>query len=535
MKKALAWLLGCCLLQPALSWGWFWQDSTLVEINNRQYTQEDYLEWWQHWQEPEMDTPQNPESFINFHLKVMEARAMGLQDRPSYQHKLKVFLKVRSLMALRQEEIGEKIGQPSRKQLWRIYQQEYAPLFSLDVVRFGSYAAARDYSHNPKSTQKALLKRMLPYLPWDTPATFTQLNQGRPRQLPPSLVAQARSTREGHWSPVFLWQGYWHTLRVADKVAANQQDFAQVKDSLKQQWRQQRQSQRNREFMAQLKDKYQVQVYWDRIHRLTPEGVPESLQGQAALAFKEQQVPLESIHKAAQKEFEKRHSKRNRFTFKQATQIVVNNMVAQTVTGMEALNRNYQQQEPLKSTFTFYQKYRLVKELEAMVIPPEKLSLSEEELRQAYEKQKKRFQRPEILKVLLVKTQEQHLARQLKDKLKQGEPFNRVMAPLKPRRLRKPIDHFDPALKPLLQKMQTGETATTREDGTLYFVKLEKRTPPRPVAFKKVAPHLRKELRQQRRQDLLQQLHQSLRQGYDIEIHDPVWQRVQQELNNAQT
>ena len=72
--------------------------------------------------------------FVDFMLLAQEADDMQLFDNPAYRKKLDVFLKVRSLMQLKAEEIDAKKVIPPREELWQAYLKEYTPILNLRMI-----------------------------------------------------------------------------------------------------------------------------------------------------------------------------------------------------------------------------------------------------------------------------------------------------------------------------------------------------------------------------------------------------------------
>lgn len=132
----LTWLVLCTLFFVGISshnaCAWFWNDSVLMTINGEKYSTQDYRNWWQNWQEENMPLPESPDEFMNWQLMAQEGSRMQLESEPGYQRKVETFLKVRSLMILKNEEIDSKV-KPTRKELWAMYEKDYCPRWNIAV------------------------------------------------------------------------------------------------------------------------------------------------------------------------------------------------------------------------------------------------------------------------------------------------------------------------------------------------------------------------------------------------------------------
>ncbi|MEJ2200970.1 MAG: hypothetical protein P8X63_08155, partial [Desulfuromonadaceae bacterium] len=137
-------LLGlcCCLVLPVSSPAFFWDEPDLVTINGTGLSAEDFRDWWREWREADMPVPEEPKEFIDWVLLYQEAQAMQLDQNPTYLRKVAIFLKVRALMQLKQEEVSVHTRMPEDKELWADYRKEYTPIFNLRFVSVNSAEAA---------------------------------------------------------------------------------------------------------------------------------------------------------------------------------------------------------------------------------------------------------------------------------------------------------------------------------------------------------------------------------------------------------
>jgi len=522
-------LLGILLwVQPAAAW--FWESNILAVINEREYTVEDYKSWWQQWREPEMEIPTTPESFVNFHLKVQEAESMELYTRPAYQRKVSVFRKVRSLMLLREEEILAKVGEPTDAALRELYEQRYLPRFTLLAARFDTEEQAQTFlEHLAEVSPREALAAM----DLEEKEHLARLEQAYAERLSPEVWEQVLALEEGTWGEPYQWHDSWNLMLVEEKHSFDPQHFAHVRSALENQWNDQRRAELNRNLLEDLKEKYQVQIHRERIDQLSDAGVPPELEGQAGITFDDSDIALEVLHTAALREVEKRSSARNDFTYAQALDIVVSDIVAQTITGFEAMQRHYEERSPFKEVYTFYTQYRLTKELEQMVLKSADMEVSDVEVRQAYNEQKERFSEPEMVYMARVETREEKLAARLREKLQRGEPFVEVVRPLTPEgvptRWSNPAEE-PPELQQALAGAVPGQSGVVELDDSVCFFKLLHREPEQVQEFEQVKEQLRTELEQEKRRQALKNLHERLREASEVEVNQRVWERTYREL-----
>lgn len=530
MYRCWGYVLLAILLwvQPAAAW--FWESNILVTINEREYTVDDYKSWWQQWREEGMSVPDTPDSFVDFHLKVQEAETMELYTRPSYQRKVSVFRKVRSLMLLRQEEVLAKVGEPTDAQLRELYDQRYLPRFTVLAARFDTEAQVQEFlaAVTEGTPEEALIEMGLA-----VDEHLARLDNAYSERLSPEVWEQVLNLKPGTWGEPYQWHGVWNLMQVEKEHSFDPHHFAHVRAGLESQWNELRRNELNIALLEHLKEKYKVQVHWERIKKLSDAGVPPELEGQAGITFDTSDVALEIFHSAALKEMEKRTSSKNDFTYEQAVDIVVRDMVAQTITGFEAMQRHYEEHSPFKEVYTFYSQYRLTKELEQMVLKPEDLKVSDAEVKQAYEDQIERFSVPEMVYMARVETREEKLATQLREKLQRGKPFAEVVRPLTPEGV--PTRWSNPAEEPAalrhaLASAVPGQSGVVEFDGKVCFFRLLHREAQQVQPFDQVSEQLRIELEGDKRQQALNTLHERLRSASEVEMNPRVWKRTYREL-----
>ncbi|MDH4321178.1 MAG: hypothetical protein OEV73_06730, partial [Desulfobulbaceae bacterium] len=127
--RRLIFIIFCfslALLQASPGDAWFGRDKPLVAINGIEYRAEDFKNWWQNWQEKDQPLPETLDPFIEWQLMAKEAKRMELDNTPTYQRKIAVFLSVRSLMLLKYEEIDSKIV-VDEQAIRQEYESSYTP------------------------------------------------------------------------------------------------------------------------------------------------------------------------------------------------------------------------------------------------------------------------------------------------------------------------------------------------------------------------------------------------------------------------
>jgi hypothetical protein len=433
-------------------------------------------------------------------------------------------------MLLREEAILAKVGNPPEAELRQLYAARYLPSFTLLAVHLDNEEQAHEFlaAVATQSPQDILTEMGLA-----PEERLARLERAYAERLDTAVWEQVVQLEPGNWGAPFTWHDQWNLMLVEEEHPFDADHFAHVRSALDKQWRKEKRAQLNREFLAQLHEKYTVQIYTENIEALSEAGVPPALEGKAGISFDGGEIPLELLHKSAQEECEKRASGRSDFTYTQALNMVVRDMVAQTLTGFEALQRHYEQRAPFKEVYSFYTQYRLVKELEQMVLKPQELEVSAAEIEQAYTEQLQRFSTPEVLYMAQIETREVKLAQQLRQKLQQGVAFDEVVRPLAPEGI--PTRWINPqeepeAMQVALQGLAPGQSGVLDIGDRVYFFRLIHRAQEQIQPLEQVSEQLRAELEQQKRHAALDRLHSRLREGSTIEVDQRVWKKVYKEV-----
>ncbi len=512
----------------ALAWNLWGNSEPLLTINGQDYQCQEYLDWWHEWRDNDQP-PTSPDDYINWLLLADEAAQMQLQDQPSYQKKISTFLKVRSMMLLKKEEVDDKIVTPDDETLHKFYLEKFAPRWQLRTVTFRTrenldkFIAASKTS--PDKTTEELISS-LNFVPNDY--LLSSAVWDRPNHLPEKITKILNESSEQRFSEPYPWRKTWQVIEILATEPASDDDFKQLRTSLQQQSLKQQRNDLTEKFIAQLKKKYPVEIDKELLEAIHYDGVAKDLEDQIVLKFLSYQMTAKELHSAAKRQYDTlAPQQKMKVPFTQMRQQVLDAIVSQNLVDAEALERHYEQRPPLKSTFEFYQKHRLIKELERQIIQPEMKKITPEAIRQAYEKHKVELSGAPLVEIIRGQTTDPDLADRLYARMREGEEFSAIMAVLgnsnpKPEKL--PIQHLIEPLQELLQTLRPGQVGMVEDNGTYIFVRLVKPPKQEIVAFDKVKQSLEDELKRgaflQKKQDIIQQL----RQRSTIEINQKQWQ-----------
>lgn len=521
---------------PAVAWNFWGQDAPLLTVNGTNYQIEDYVNWWHEWRES-AELPPTADPYIDWLLLADEAEQMQLQDKPGYQDKIATFLKVRSLMLLKNEEVDDKVVIADDKELHKIYLRDYAPRWQVRTITFKEHADLNAFlaahASDPASSSEDILASIAVS---DKDRTLSSSVWERPNHLPPQILDLLQQTQNARYSAPYPWNNTWQIIEVIATEPASDEDFATLRSTIADKNLKDQQMQLTAQLLDKLRDKYAVTVNQKLLDAIDDTGVAENHAKETVLELLEHKISAEQLYNAAKKQFDSfAPQQQNQSAFKRVLHQVLNGIISQNLTNTEALARNYQLRPPLKSTFDFYCKHRLIRELEQQLIAPA-ANISDSEIKQAYETHKQQLSGPITVEIVRAETTDAQLAEQLNEKMRQGEDFLTIMAILghkQPRVEKVPFDHLSPPVQQQLQSMQENECALVTEQNTFTFVKLITGKQQHPIDFEQIKSALGMQLQQQAVQKKRAEIIAQLRQRSTIKLDHQQWQNCLEQLNKG--
>lgn len=507
----------------------FWgQEKPLVTISGSEHVAQDYLNWWQEWREgPEL--PDSPQEYIDWLLLAEEAKQMQLEDQPVYKKKVEVFLKVRSLMLLKKEEVSEKMDWPDEERLRQIYTEEHTPLWQLRTVTFQDRLQLDAFMELKKNALDLSTEQLLESLPEAYgETTLSSAVMERQSKLPADISTLVQDNKDQRFTKPYLWNNTWQIIEILGFNAGSDQDFESQRDAIHHHYLQKQRSRLTTALINTLMKKHQVEINKDVLAKITYEGVEEQFEGQTVIQILSYNITAAELYRVALQQYQSFSGYENKgVAFKRVINRVINDIISQNLTNAEALERHYELEPPLKSTFEFYCNNRLIKELERILIAP-KVTLTEKEQRQAYEDQKESFSGPAMVEIIRVDTDNEALANQLNESLRQGKPFEQTLLPLSPDGFTKetlPVAHLSDAIQTAIAPLSSGTSTLVDEDGTFTFIKITKSEHQQYAQYDDVKAMLSEQLKRQKYAQLRQELIQKLRNRSTIEVDQQQWQQ----------
>jgi hypothetical protein len=531
----VAWLVLCtCLFVGGSNHNaraWFWNDSSLATINGETFSTQDYQNWWENWQEENMDVPASPEEFINWQLMAQEGERMQLDREMDYQRKVATFLKVRALMIFKNEEVDSKV-KISQDELWAIYAKEYSPRWQIGVFFFETEEVAaqqgdalRRGTLSGEELKNLSVKEGGPL--------FTEAKWLRRPQIKEEWLTVLTGKKAGHITPPQPMGKYFIILNFMEEKGPTEEDFATLKTSIARKISKQRSGELTVQLVEQLKRKYQVVV--DQEFLATIEDTPLDLERseQPVITTNQENISAGALQAMIAKE--RQFRKQYKFQPEDSAALkerVVASMLGQTLISWEAIDRHYENKQPFKTTYDFYRKHRLTKEIEKRFIRPN-AELEDGEVLAFYEKNQHLYSSPEVISFAVVEG-EPELINRMRQEMVQGEDFFAVTSKHFPNGLpiqQVPLNHIEEGLKTPLLALSKGEvSAPFTFNKNSAMVKLVNRRSAVPVPFKQVKDELTKKLGDEKfttsRKDFLT----ILKKKSAITVNQKTWTKLYNEL-----
>ncbi|BAT71032.1 conserved hypothetical protein [Thermosulfidibacter takaii ABI70S6] len=510
--------------------GWCWGGSWLVKINGVSYTTEDFIHWWENYKDKDTPPPDTLEPFIDWLLLVQEAERMRLYETPTYRRRVEVFLKVRSLLLLKGEEVDSKI-RITEERIREVYRKDFVPLLHVRAVNFPTREEAMDFLDKMKtsSMEKLVEERFAS----ENNRAF-DWGWRRPSQFPEKVREKLVKARKGEIvGPVYWMRKYW-LLKVVDRREGSEDDFNKVKEGIKSRLWKREEARLTANLIEGLKKKYHVWVDERLLESLDVEHPRKEDLDRPILRMDNIQLKVKDFLEFVKKEVNFR--KKYRFIvgdLEKLKKTVMANIISQTLTSLEALNRHYERKPPLKWIYRFYCQHRLIRELEARLFWP-RVKVTEADARDYYEKHKEEFRSSPVVKIAIIQTRDGKLADKIRLALNRGEDFFEVAKKYTFHGVdvkRVPMDHLSGKFREIVSELSPGEIASpVKIDDIVYFLKLLERKAGRQKPFEEVKVYIMERLRKERFSEIRDNYLKRLKELSKIEINEVEWKKLREKL-----
>ncbi|MBN2808876.1 MAG: peptidyl-prolyl cis-trans isomerase [Deltaproteobacteria bacterium] len=512
---------------------WFGAGEPLLKVNDSAYESSDFRIWWQEWREPESKLPKELTPFIEWVLLVQEARKMELEENREYRRKVEIFLKSRSLMMLKQEEVDNHLKEPAREVLWADYEKLYQPILELKILQVAEPAAAEEIldacvkGAEPKAA--ALAAGIIE-------PRFILRKGVRPHSVSEDFKPLfTASPEEGRFHLVAGGGGSFMVIEVVGKQVASDEDYEAQVEGLRKNYFRNLERKLNAALLDKLRQKYKPVIdeeAWAAIETLK---AGDAALKKTVITIAELEIPAWQIVRLIENErkmFRDRQGQAS-MTIDNIKKLVLDNVLAQTLVGLEAHNRHYEKISPFKETYDFYCQRRLIKELENSVLWPQ-VVVNEADIKAEYERMVDHFSQSDEVEVAWVELADERLSQLITAELNQGRDFFKVMEPYFPQGVeyaREKEDRLRPDLRDIVSRLEPGQVSAPEKKGEkTFFVKLIRRLGGQHLPLTEVSEMLAGRMREERFVKARRELLETLKSRSQIVVKERTWRRLRQEL-----
>lgn len=512
---------------------WFKTDGPLLQIDDIVFNEADFQNWWHEWREPESSVPEDMATFIDWQLQVREARKMELDESPTYKRKVEIFLKSRSLMMLRQEEIGGRMKKPEPGQLRAQYDATLQPIIDLEILQVADRKTAEKIL---TQCQAGIGMKEAAIASGVAEPSIMVREKGRPGSVSEFFAPLfADSVAAGQFDLLSGSSGVWLLVKVVSKISGSDPDFAKHKENLRRKFMRAQEPELNRDLLDRIRQKYRPTVDDEvlvGIEDLKP-GDP-GLQ-KTVMTIAEVKVPAWQVVRLLHDELEQYKDRSGRPTMAVADlkKMIIANIETQTMISLEARDRHYELRLPFKSTYDFYCQRRLIKEFEKVVIWPQ-VKVTPADIESEYKRIVARFSQADVVEVAWVQLADERLSELLTAELNQGHDFFKVMEPYFPQGVeytKTGVDKLSPPIREIVATLAPGQVSAPIHKGeNTFFVKLFRRFEDQHSTLAEVSGMLRMQLQEAKFAEVRNHLLATLKKRSKIAVKKSRWHKLREVL-----
>jgi parvulin-like peptidyl-prolyl isomerase len=510
---------------------WWSNGNTLVTIDNIPYTKEDFTRWWGYWNDTDLALPKTPEPYIDWLLLVREGQRMELDSDLSFQNKTRIFLLVRSLLLLKREEIDGRIN-ISEDDIRARYDKLYTPIWLLQRLEFKDETSAQNAWNGLKEgglTIDELLK-----LPPEEGGPITQREDWRrPIGIDPEWAEIFKKLEVGQANEPVAYGEHFAFYYLKTKEDGSPEDFAKLRETLRRKlWKDQEEVLSN-EFMAKLRRKFEVKVDDERLAALSLTASDETYTDATIISTSRQNFSEKDFIAIARQQLHSgQHPPRSKEEEEEFKTQVVNGIISQNLTNWEALDRNYQEKEPLIWEYKFNINHRLTLAVDERLFLPE-TTVTEAEIQDYYKENISHFSQPEIVRLVIITDVDGSVDRIWGD-IAAGKDFStavREQSEQENSPTEFPFEHLDPPVQELLNGLVKGETSQPFVyQNRRVLIHLVDRIPAKALPLNLVETKIRSTLKTQKLEQKRKTYLDLLKSRSKIDINESNWKAVQKEL-----
>ena len=503
----------------------------LVTINAVEYTSDDFVNWWQHWNDKNSTAvfPTSPDDFIDFQLLVQQGQEMGYDSKPGYLRKLDVFLQVRAMMALKYEEVDSKIN-ITDEDLRKYFSENYADVWNLQILAFDSEEKARkayEYMlpHKGQASGRLVFSDLYGGAADEKADTYDEVNVSAAdfhKNKRKSWLEIVRKLANGEVGQPFFSEDKkkYVLIRLIEKSPAAAEVFEEKKQRMLEALYKEQKNRLTAELIEKLKKKYNLKIDAELLGEVKL-GVdyPKDFLDRKLVEMTGFEATVGDFIYNAVKE----KSLRKGIADEVVMGMVLDTIISQTLINKESLARGYEKRPPLLATYEFYKQNRLKAEVETELLGG--IALTEQDLLNYYSANIASFSVPDEFVFLILEGTEDVLKKVWVGTLQGGDVDDLAQKySVKAVRQNQKSDSLAPALVAELKKLDKGEVSSPFVLGATYaLAKLIEHVPGQVRPFTQVKGDIHEQLKKAKFETVKAEYIAKLKSRSRIDVNDRVW------------
>ncbi len=530
--------LVCLGLFPATTaTAFFFGDDTLVTIDGNKYSMDDFKHWWKFWKEEDEPLPKTPDHYIDWLLLSREGERMELTSDPGFKRQTRIFLQSRTLLMLKYDAVNSRI-KVTDDDIKTRYEEKFLPRWLVQRLRFKD-ADAAEAAWKEFTAGTVTVEDLVERDPEQGGPESTYENWLRPNEIDPGWVAIFQSLEVGQAVDPSKHNKGPTLYFLKEQKGGDEEDLAKLREGIEKDLWKEKENELTLKLLAELREKYQVKVDEERLAALDISANDDTFTDDPVITTTRQNISEKEFMVVIRKLMSNRtqfaHAAGDEEAARKLKTDTANNIIAQSVTNWESLDRHYEEKEPFKWEYEFNFRHRLVLAVEQSLFGSE-TKVTDDEIKQHYEENVSRYSQPGVVKLYII-DETQGPIDQIWADVAVGKNFERVAKELFGKGLVSqeiPANHLDPEVKPVVDKLVDGETSQIfRAQGIRVLVHLIERTPEAPLPLERVKETIRNKLSKEKLNQLRQAYIDKLKAGSEIEVRMQNWEKIQKELGGA--
>lgn len=531
-------LLFCFVVLPVMPAGaQLFGGNTLVTIDGTNYSKEDFKRWWTMWNTEKDPLPETPDFYIDWLLLHREAQRMELDQDPGFERQTRIFLNSRGLLLLKYEAVDSRI-KVTDAMVEERYNRDFTPRWYLQRLVFKVQDAALAAWEKIGAGELDYEKLVALDVENGGPEAKGE-NWVRPHEIDAGWKQILEETQAGQFIHPEKYERDAVLYFVRERKDRDEEDFSRRKSGIERDLWKEQETTLTLALLRELREKYEVAIDMDRLMALDIMADDSTFSDEPVITTNRDNVSEKQFMAVIRRLQGSRptmaHAGRDPEEAMQLKNETATNIIAQSITNWESLDRGFEKREPFKWEYEFNYNHRMVMALEQRLFAPA-ATVTDEDIEKYYQANIVRYTQPAMAKLYII-DETQGPVERFWAEVATGKDFKQVLRNHFEQRVNPqeiPVNHVDPEVRVVVDRLVPGETSQVfTAQGIKVMVHLEERTPERPLPLARVKDSVRSQMRTEKLAQLRQEYLDTLKSRSKIDVKTRQWRSLQKELGGA--